>query len=419
MAPRGYTATRITELLEVTDVLSVANRTTDIAHVNEDLEHRFRRYGTNEVFTVHDWAVDAAGRTAPVLTNPVNIFTDWNKTTPAKIDQSCQRLLEYTDSPDERKTLLQDLQWSYHGVLNSIVEPELRKTVIDTLAPMTYPSKCTGPMALYVLLTHLTSCSPGALHDVKHKVFYSFNLGQVPGQNVIAYNATILKTTTFLRGCGVDLSDAPWRVLEAYKKGPPDFALLFSTLEAAKDPCLSNLDTLLQRGQEKYEMELARNNWVPTPARGGFYTPPPSNPPSGSNPGAPPPGQDPPMHDRGGRPIDRTPPAPGKPTTRTNPLTQREEKWCGNCPHGGRWGNHSTQEHDTWQAELKKRNEARKKKKKAEDKDKDAAALPAPTAGTPAVGAGTPAPPASDPGPLEVTAASLRFCSSAFTNPGF
>jgi hypothetical protein len=276
-------------------------------------------------------------------------------------------------------------------------------------------------MALFVLLTHLTSCSPGALHEVKNKVFYSFDLGQVPGQNVITYNATILKTTTFLRGHGVDLSDAPWRVLEVYKKGPPDFALLFSTLEAAKDPCLSTLDTLLQRGQEKYEMELARSNWVPTPATGGFYTPPPKpgNPPSGSNPGAPPPGQDPPTHDRGGRPIDRKPPAPGAPTTRTNPLTKREEKWCGNCPHGGRWGNHSTQEHDSWQAELKKRNEARKKKKKAEASDAGAEVAATPAAGTPAAGTGTPATPAADPGPLEVTAASLRFCSSAFTNPGF
>ena len=302
---------------------------------------------------------------------------------------------------------------------------------MDTLTPLTLPSKYTGPMALHVLLTHLTSCSPGVLHQVKARVFYEFNLGQVPGANVIKYNATILKTATFLESRNVDLADAPWRVLEAYKKGPPDFALLFSSLEAQKHACLLSLRDLLARGQEKYEEELARNNWIETPTSGSqFYTPAPTPGPStsGSTPGGRTPGtgggnsNQPPTHDARGNPIDRTPPASGAPTTRTNPLTQREEHWCGNCPHGGRWGNHPTQDHVTWQAERKRRNEARKKKKQ------DSAQTPADSANP------APAPaPANNPsssstegntsgsGPLAVTPNSLGgfYTAAGLTNPGF
>jgi hypothetical protein len=378
---------------------------------------------------IYDWTIDPAGLTRPVLTNPVNIFTDWNKTTPAQISASCVNLLKYAEDNDQATTLLQDLTWSYHGVLNSIVDSDLRKTVMDTLAPLTLPSKYTGPMALHVLLTHLTSCSPGVLHQIKARVFYDFDLGQVPGANVVKYNATILKTATFLESRGVDLADCPWRVVKAYKKGPPDFSLLFSSLEAQKHACLSNLRDLLARGQEKYEEELARNNWIPTPASGSqFYTPAPKpgSTPSGSTPGGRTPGgttNQPPTHDARGNPIDRTPPPPGAPTTRTNPLTQREEQWCGNCPHGGRWGNHPTQDHATWQAERKRRNEARKKKKQ------DSAQTPAETPSqTPSTTQETPAPsrpPAdssgSGSGPLAVTPGSLGgfYTMAGLTNPGF
>ena len=57
----GYTGTRLSDLLTATDILSVANRTTDITRVNEDLEHRFQRFGTNEVFIIYDWTIDPAG----------------------------------------------------------------------------------------------------------------------------------------------------------------------------------------------------------------------------------------------------------------------------------------------------------------------------------------------------------------------
>jgi hypothetical protein len=105
----------------------------------------------------------------------------------------------------------------------------------------------------------------------------------------------------------------------------------------------------------------------------------------------------------------------------TNPLTQREEHWCGNCPHGGRWGNHPTKDHETWQAEQKRRNEARKKKQKDTTPSTTDSGAPGPApAPTPAV---TPPASSSGPGtttgPLEVTHSSLRFCSSAMTSPGF
>ena len=72
-----------------------------------------------------------------------------------------------------------------------------------------------------------------------------------------------------------------------------------------------------------------------------------------------------PETDRAGNVIDRKPPKDGV-KTRTN--NGKEEHWCGKCPKGGRWGNHSSEGHDKWVSEFKERRKAwENKKKKADD----------------------------------------------------
>ena len=61
--------------------------------------------------------------------------------------------------------------------------------------------------------------------------------------------------------------------------------------------------------------------------------------------------------------VDRNPPKEGEPHTRPNQFTGKDEFWCDKCPHGGRWGNHSTEKHNQW---FKEFNEKKKKKEAAE-----------------------------------------------------
>jgi hypothetical protein len=155
-------------------------------------------------------------------------------------------------------------------------------------------------------------------------------------------------------------------------------------------------------------MELANNNWISdTKSSSQFFAP--TAPPSSSSHDKPPSGSSSsgaPTHDFRGNPIDRTPPAPGQPSERINSLTQRTEYWCNNCPHGGRWGNHSTSHHDSWMQKMKERQQ-RRKEKKSKSAPPDSSS--APPAGAPPASAPAPAPPS---GPLVISG---MFTSSSAT----
>ena len=59
------------------------------------------------------------------------------------------------------------------------------------------------------------------------------------------------------------------------------------------------------------------------------------------------------MHDRGGQPIDRTPPAAGQALSRVNANNpSKTDYWCPPCL---RWGNHDESGHGAWQEQMRSR----------------------------------------------------------------
>jgi hypothetical protein len=65
------------------------------------------------------------------------------------------------------------------------------------------------------------------------------------------------------------------------------------------------------------------------------------------------------------RVIDRNHLPAGEPSIRKTLEGQWDEHWCGKCCDGGRWGNHSKGDHNSWVDKMKARNEQRKLRKAA------------------------------------------------------
>ena len=167
---------------------------------------------------MHDWDLSDPSK-APSLSNPVDLFEDWHKVDLRHVLMNVENLCEYASTDEICETILQDLHWTYTAVMKAIVDPELRQHVHDTLAPLVSEYKFSGPVVLYIILHRVSNSSQEVLYKVKEIMIYKFRPSDVPGQNITKFNAVVLKVSSFLVVRGIVMTDAPWRILRAYKDG--------------------------------------------------------------------------------------------------------------------------------------------------------------------------------------------------------
>ena len=417
---QGFTGNRLAELVTAKDPLEVLTASSNLTEILRLLEARFAVYSATEVFIVHRYRPGVAVADAPRFDEPHSLFTEWASVTLENVLDWCTALIRFCPPGPRRTSLIQDLTWTYAGVLAAIIDPALRTLVLDSIQNLHgVPFSASGPVALWILLNHLTACTPHVLNEIKQRILYNFKLSDVPGSNVVSYNRLIFETLAFLRSRGETITDAAYRVLHAYKAGPMAFSLYFSTMETTEHVMCTDVNQLMAAGVRKYESMLSHSEWgLATKSGASFFAREDSTPVDSITPAAHSvtPATDKngkKTHDAKGNPIDRTPPAPGTSLVRLNPLTQKNESWCGNT-NCLRWGNHTEETHDAWYKKLQDRNKARAAKKAAAA----AGATPA-TPATPA-DAATPAPattpPATNPPPaddLTMTRGSLNYASAA------
>ena len=168
----------------------------------------------------------------------------------------------------------------------------------------------------------------------------------------------------FLLDCGTEavVETVEGLIKEGRIKGVEGiFVTHFQTLYSTESSVLITHDSMI-REAIRFSRELKANNeWLPTTKTGSVFHTQSSH--KTSVPRLDGQGREIsslPTHDAGGKPIDRREPSEHEPKTRVNPHTGRQEHWCAT---DWRWGNHTTEQHDEWRANLRAKRKRQKEKR--------------------------------------------------------
>ena len=209
--PRGYSAVCIAKLLNSEKSLDILTAATALLENNDALQRHFGMYGTDEVFNIYRWTKGTASAN-PTPTESIDLFSAWHECTPEEVVESTEMILKLSND----QTLVQDITWSYGGVMSNILDPELACTIKEAAASFPSHVRMTGPLAFKLLMDQLTKCSQRVLMALRHRLFYNLKLTSIPGASIPTYNNYIIHIIDFLSACKVDVSEAPYQVLEEY-----------------------------------------------------------------------------------------------------------------------------------------------------------------------------------------------------------
>lgn len=364
----------------------------------------FRSHFASNVFVIQEkYTVPADPNTnPPVLEHEAvrevgDLFKIWNNITLDDVFNSCVIYMLYSTTAIEAQNL--NVTWEF---FMANIDSDLRATVLAEISrfmPQNPDAAQSGPMAFWIIANRIIRSTDALAHNVITGVM-AMGLIHFKGENVVDCVATLRHVLLFL-SYGTPNSKAPPTMMDILtdiflRCSNPTFVQYMRNLHDFHKSEIDTPEKLFLKAQDYYNNLLLKpNGWLRvTKSRSAFVAHIPEltasmqsevqflsdmdTAPSSSTkkntlissdkekPSSttkePRVGID---VDRRGNKIDRTPPKQGEPTTRTNPSTNKQEHWCGRCPHGGRWGNHDEDGHDAFIAKMKKKREEWKSKKNA------------------------------------------------------
>ena len=233
-------------------------------------------------------------------------------------------------------------------------------------------------MAFWIIANRIIQSTDALAHNVVTGVM-GMGLLHFKGENVLDAIATLCNVLLFL-GYDTPRSKCPPTLMDILfdvflRCSNSTFVSYVRHLKDFEQTTVQTPEHLFTKAQAYYTVLFTKpNGWIwTTKTRSAFLAslpelsqamqadlqlnaPPPSPSPTAllTTPSKPhSPSKNLPTHDWKGNVIDRTPPNQGESQTQTNSSTNNKEFWCNNqrCK---RWGNHSTDRHDSWFEKMKK-----------------------------------------------------------------
>ncbi len=288
---------------------------------------------------------------------------------------------------------LQNLEWSYEFILNNC-DDDLRVTLIQECSALGSVGR-TGPMAFYLLANKVIKTQANFSHNIISSMLL-LSLKHFEGESVPDCVKVIRNMLTMLNYGHAKFDHTPPNLMELlydiFLRGSnKQFVSWLQQTIDFRPEIISTPTQLFTEVSNYYDRIITKHDrvWIPTSSskkKSSFIASVESELKQlrqelEANVS----GQVLDKNRNGKYVIDRTPPKEGEPHERVN-FKGFTEKWCSKCPKGGRWGNHSTEGHDEWykeyrrkQDEKKARAEASENSNKEEKKDEKTSTSPVPS----------------------------------------
>ena len=290
-----------------------------------------------------------------VIADAGNLLRNWHTMTLEQVLDSVRLFISFVDNAVDR----QNLAWTFQYLMNSI-DADLRAFVLSKISHLPTDLGRSGPVAFMIIAQRMLQTTENLAQKVING-FIALRLTHFDGESVVEAIFTVRNVLKFLR-YGEANSFAPRTsivlLFDVFRGST--VSVFCNYVQQAQDIVLkdvTNVETIFDHLQSKYEELLLADRWVPTKKKSSAFVL--GEPHTRTfkeaeedkkSPPASPDKKDCPTHDKSGKKIDYTPPKPGEPHERTvNGVT---EYWCGKC---GRWGNHKTADHDEWRKNYRNR----------------------------------------------------------------
>ena len=355
---KGYTHSSIGDYITADATKGVydpklALAVVDILNTNHLLKVKLQRLGVCDLFE----NIFIFGTDAQDVKSKHSLFTEWMHLTDVDVIKSGNAQSHFGD---HKAWIDKDLIKSLTLVESSIQNPQLEMTVRSRL--MQYrESNRTGPLMFWLIMDECASCDETTLDKLSNSL-KELRLSSFEGENIVNHGAAWQQLWTFLSSYNKTPVDWKTALRRQYAECTvPIFVTHFQTLYSTESSVLITHDSMI-REAIRFSRELKANNeWLPTTKTGSVFHTQSSH--KTSVPRLDGQGREIsslPTHDAGGKPIDRREPSEHEPKTRVNPHTGRQEHWCAT---DWRWGNHTTEQHDEWRANLRAKRKRQKEKR--------------------------------------------------------
>jgi hypothetical protein len=315
----------------------------------ERLRDKMNIHGMSDVFTLP--VKDLQPNSPPDMTDTLDLLKTYSTWTFDKVAAWTKFVYKYAD-----EVTIENMHLTQTLILNCC-DTDLYKKVTDeiSLLPLEHRG---GPTTFFLMTRHIVATTAKASRAIVQRL-QRVKLTSFPNEDVGRYSAVVTSISSRLESCGKlpeDIDDIVYEGLLSTTVFPLRNHL--TILHTIGNPKMKTYKEMLDTATAKYNELIVENKWLPKTKAGSSFQAQGTTPPSNTNPSddttAP------------KREIDRTPPTQGEPTTRKTKDGRWNEYWCANCRDGGRWGNHSSDNHDAWVEKMKERNAARTLRKNAQ-----------------------------------------------------
>ena len=319
---------------------------------------------------------DGTPMMGPAIAYGDSLFDVWHNVELDEVIESVRIYINFAQDVDR-----QNLQWTWELLLQNIDE-DLRHYLISETDPIPNGHGQTGPVGYFLVARKIMTASSNLSHNVVTGLML-LELRHFPGEDVQECVFVLRNVLKFLNHGHARFNRAPPTIMDYLidvflKASNRRFRNYVLNLRDFHPATIDTPERLFGQVQEYYNNIITKpgEDWLPTTKRGKAYisqtnateficqeTTPERPTRSVEQVAETPATPTTPVASPKKTPFvpDRTPPAEGEPTVRYNPKFKGDEFWCGVCPQGGRWGNHSSEGHAEWWKNFQaKRNERKK-----------------------------------------------------------
>lgn len=294
-----------------------------------------------------------------------NILRDWHSMTLQQVVDSARLQIDFVDDVVHR----QNLSWTFEYFLNGI-DSDLKAYVLSKISSLDVDVGRTGPVIFMIIAKRLLHTTENLAQKVINGLI-NLRLTHFDGENLTDCIFTLRNVLKFLR-YGEANSFAPRTTITLlYDVFRGSTVSSFRNyVQQAQDIVLVNNqdpEEIFDHLQLKYEELLLADRWVPMKKKGSAFAmgepelksyadhekSAKAKNTTSTDDGyiKDSKGKSRRSHDKSGRKIDYTPPKNNESSKRE--VDGRDEFWCEKC---GRWGSHSTSDHDDWKGRLNAQN---------------------------------------------------------------
>lgn len=307
----------------------------------ERLRDKMNLHGMSDVFVI---PVNLKHGKPPDMTDTLDLLKTYSTWKFDDIASWTTFIYTYAD-----EITIENMHLTQRLILNSC-DSRLYEKVTDEISLLDLAHR-GGPTTFFLMTKHIVATTAKASRAIVQRL-QRVKLTGFPNEDVGRYSAVVTSIANRLESCGKLPDDIDDIVYEGLMTTTV-YALrnYLTILHTTNDSQMKGYKRMLETATNQYLELIVDEKWLPKKKQASSFQaqglPPTTTDETTVQPKA----------------IDRTPPTEGEPTTRKTSDGRWDEHWCGKCRDGGRWGNHSAGDHDSWVVKMKERNAQRKLRK--------------------------------------------------------